>query len=185
MIDEIITDVLKAEGWDSYTNDPADRGGPTKWGITQKAWSECIGHPATEQEIKDINESAARIFYGDMYVVGPGFDRLPHLIMPLVIDSGVNSGVRAASKWVQRAVGTKQDGWIGPITIQKSMEANHVALFLKIVSYRCKLYGRLVARDPQLKAAQNAGFKLQARFASGWNNRVMSFLLKLAGNIEK
>ncbi len=184
MIDEIITDVLKAEGWDSYTNDPADRGGPTKWGITQKAWSEMIGHAATEQEIKDINESAARIFYNDIYVIAPGFDQLPYLIRPLVIDSGVNSGVRAASKWVQRAIGVKQDGWIGPITCQRAMEYNHISLFLKIVSYRCKLYGRLVARDPQLKAAQDAGFKLQARFASGWNNRVMNFLEKLADNIE-
>lgn len=185
MIDEIITDVLKAEGWDSYTNDPADRGGPTKWGITQKAWSEYRGRDVTEQDIKDITEAQARDFYEKLYVIGPRFNQLPYLIRPLVIDSGVNSGVRAASKWVQRAVGTKRDGWIGPITIQKAMEANHVSVFLRIVSYRCKLYGRLVAHDKQLKAAQDAGFKLQARFASGWNNRVMGFLEKLAGNIEK
>ena len=184
MIDEIITDVLKAEGWDEFTNDPADRGGPTKWGITQKAWSDCIGHPATEQEIRDINESTARMFYGDMYIVGPGFDQLPKMLMPLVIDSGVNSGVRAASKWVQRAVGAKQDGFIGPMTIRQVQESNHVSTFLRIVSYRCKLYGRLVGRDKQLKAAQDAGFKLQARFASGWNNRVMGFLERLAQNIE-
>ncbi len=184
MIDEIITDVLKAEGWDSYTNDPADRGGPTKWGITQKAWSEYHGIDATEDDIKAITEVQAREFYEKMYVTAPGFDRLPFLIRPLVIDSGVNSGVRAASKWVQRAIGVKQDGWVGPITCQRAMEYNHISLFLRIVSYRCKLYGRLVARDPQLKAAQDAGFKLQARFASGWNNRVMNFLEKLADNIE-
>ena len=184
MIQEIITAVLKAEGWDSYTNDPADRGGPTKWGITQEKWSDYIGHAATEQEIRDINESAARIFYGDMYIIAPRFDQLPELIQPLVIDSGVNSGVRAASKWVQRAIGAKQDGWIGPKSLNAAMDANHVSVFLRIVSYRCKLYGRLVARDPQLKAAQDAGFKLQARFASGWNHRVMSFLARLAQNIS-
>ncbi|MCB7129678.1 MAG: hypothetical protein J3T61_09090 [Candidatus Brocadiales bacterium] len=184
MIDEIITDVLKAEGWDSYTNDLADRGGPTKWGITQKAWSEYHGIEATEDDIKAITEVQAREFYEKIYVTAPRFNLLPYLIIPLVIDSGVNSGVRAASKWVQRAVGTKRDGWIGPITIQKAMEANHISIFLKIVSYRCKLYGRLVARDPQLKAAQDAGFKLQARFASGWNNRVMGFLERLAQSIS-
>jgi len=184
MIDEIITEVLKAEGWDSYTNDPADRGGPTKWGITQKRWAEYRGHDVTEQDMKDITEAQARDFYEKLYVIGPRFNHLPDLIRPLVIDSGVNSGVRAASKWVQRAVGAKQDGWIGPNTLQQVQESNHVSTFLRIVSYRCKLYGRLVAHDSQLKAAQDAGFKLQARFASGWNNRVMSFLQRLAGRIE-
>ena len=184
MIREIITDVLKAEGWDSYTNDPADRGGPTKWGITQKKWSEYVGHDVTAAGIADIDEMQAREFYEKMYIVAPHFDQLPELIQPLVIDSGVNSGVRAASKWVQRAVGAKRDGWIGPKTLQAAMKANHVSMFLRIVSYRCKLYGRLVAHDPQLKAAQDAGFKLQARFASGWNNRVMSFLERLAQNIS-
>ncbi|KKL16929.1 hypothetical protein LCGC14_2490650 [marine sediment metagenome] len=184
MIDEIITDVMKAEGWDSYTNDPADRGGPTKWGITQKKWSEHHGIEATEDDIKAITEVQARDFYEKKYVIAPRFNLLPYMIIPLVIDSGVNSGVRCASKWVQRAVGAKQDGWIGDKSIARAMESNHVSTFLRIVSYRCKLYGRLVARDAQLKAAQDAGFKLQARFASGWNNRVMSFLERLAQNIS-
>lgn len=32
-IDQLIDDVIAREG--GYTNHPADRGGPTRWGITQ------------------------------------------------------------------------------------------------------------------------------------------------------
>jgi len=184
MIDEIITDVLKAEGWDKYTNDPADRGGPTKWGITLKAWEEYRGHPVSEHDVQFITEAQARDFYEKLYVVGPKFNQLPEKLIPLVVDGGVNSGVRAASKWVQRAVGAKQDGWIGPETLQSVWNQEHLTTFLRIVAYRTKLYGRLVSRDPKLKLAQDAGFNLQAKFAGGWNNRIMGFVLGLAEDLK-
>lgn len=184
MIEGIITGVLKAEGWDKYTNDPADRGGPTKWGITQKAWSDHRGREVSEQDMQDITEAQARDFYEELYVIGPKFHQLPEKLIELVVDSGVNSGPRAASKWVQRAVGAKQDGWIGPATLQLVWDQNHLTTFLRVVAYRTKLYGRLVSRDPKLKLAQDAGFHLQARFAGGWNNRIMEFVLGLAEDLE-
>lgn len=184
MIDEIITHVLKAEGWDAYTNHPADKGGPTKWGITQKAWAGYRGHDVSEQDVQEITEAQARDFYEKLYVIGPKFHQLPDKLVPLVVDGGVNSGVRAASKWVQRAVGAKQDGWIGPKTIEAVYAQNQLTTFLRIVAYRTKLYGRLVSRDPKLKAAKDAGFRLQAEFASGWNNRIMDFVLGLAEDLE-
>ncbi len=184
MIEQIITDVLKAEGWDEYTNHPADKGGPTKWGITQEKWSEYVGYPASELDIQDITEAGAREFYRKLYIVEPQFDQLPQLLIPLVVDSGVNSGPKRASKWVQRAVGVRRDGQIGPKTLAAVRASNHIATFLRIVSFRCKLYGRLVSRDPKLKAAKDAGFRLQAEFAAGWNNRVMGFLEGLAEVID-
>ena len=57
MIDDLITEIMKAEGWDKYTNDPADRGGPTKWGITLKAWSEYHGLDLTAEDIQAITYS--------------------------------------------------------------------------------------------------------------------------------
>ncbi len=173
MIDELITEVMKAEGWDKYTNHPADRGGPTKWGITLKKWSEWRGYACAAREVEMITEPQARDFYEKLYIIGPRFNHLPERIMPLVVDCGVNHGVRRASKWVQRAVGTKQDGVLGPISLKAAMEANHISTHLRIVAMRVKLYGRLVSSDHS-----------QAVFAAGWNNRAAKFLITLAQSLK-
>jgi lysozyme family protein len=168
-IDDIITDILKAEGWDTYTNDPVDRGGPTKWGITQKAWSEYVGHAAPIDEIKAITEHQARIFYENMYIKAPKFDMLPPLLMPMVVDCGVNHGIRAASKWVQKAVGAKQDGVLGPKTLDAVTSTNLLAIYQRVAAYRFQLYGKIVSGDHS-----------QAKYAHGWNNRGSKWLFRLA-----
>lgn len=169
MIEEIITDILKAEGWDTYTNRPNDRGGPTKWGITLKAWSEWRGHDVTAEDVQSISEEQARDFYEMAYYIAPHFNQLPDMLKAMVMDCGVNHGVRAASKWVQRAVGAKQDGWIGPKTLAAVNEQNPIVTYQRICAYRFKLYGRIVTKDPT-----------QAEFAWGWNNRGAKWLMRLA-----
>jgi len=173
MIDDIITDVLKAEGWDAYTNDPADRGGPTKWGITRKAWADYRGRLVTEQEIKDITEAQARDFYELEYIIKPKFNQLSDMLAPMVVDCGVNHGVTRAAKWLQEAVSATVDGKIGPQTIQASQASSVVATYLKICAYRVKFYGRLVSRD-----------RSQAKFAAGWNNRAAKWIERLASELE-
>ena len=54
---DIIEKTMRREGWDKYTNRASDRGGPTKWGITQGAWSGYINRLATINEIKAITEA--------------------------------------------------------------------------------------------------------------------------------
>ncbi len=184
MIDNLITEVMKAEGWDKYTDHPADRGGPTKWGITLKAWSEWRGHDVSAIEVKNITEAQARDFYEKLYVIGPRFNQLPERIVPLVVDCGVNHGVRRASKWVQQAIGAKADGFIGPKSIQAALDCNPIATHLLISASRIKLYGRLVSSDPTLKAAKRAGFRTQAEFSAGWNNRAAKFLVTLAQSLK-
>ncbi len=183
-MDHLITAILKAEGWDAYTNHPADKGGPTKWGITLAAWEGYVGTPVLAADVKEITEQQARAFYAVEYIIKPGFDDLPPMIQDVVVDSGVNSGVRIASKWVQRAVKAKQDGRIGPQTLKAVSLVSPDAIYLRVLAYRIKLYGRLVTHGKQLKAAKAAGFRLQAEFASGWNNRAAGFLLSLADTID-
>ena len=173
MIDELITEVMKAEGWDTYTDHPADRGGPTKWGITLKAWQEWRAHDVSADDVKAITEPQARDFYEKLYVIGPSFHLLPDRIIPLAVDCGVNHGTGRASKWVQEAVGTKQDGVLGPISLKAAQDSNHIATYLQIVATRVKFYGRLVSKD-----------HTQAVFASGWNNRAAKFLVTLAQSLK-
>lgn len=172
MIDQIITDILKAEGWDTYTNDPADRGGPTKWGITQKAWAEWRGRDVTPEEVEQITEPQARDFYEEKYIVAPRFNHLPERIRALVIDCGVNHGTRTAAKWVQRAVGETQDGVIGPITLTAVHADNPIAVYSRIVGYRVRLYGKIVSDDPS-----------QRIWINGWMNRAAKWLDRLADSL--
>ncbi len=184
MIEDTITAILKAEGWDKYTNHPADRGGPTKWGITLRAWSDYLDRPLFADDIKAITEIEARTFYEQKYLREPQFDQLPHSLRELVVDSGVHSGPRRAAKWVQRACGAVQDGRIGPKTITAVWNTPPNVAYLRIIGYRLALFGRLVSRDPQLKAARKAGFRLQAEFAAGWVNRGVSFIQTLAEDLN-
>lgn len=180
MIDDLITDVMRAEGWDKYTDHPADRGGPTKWGITLKSWGDYLGKPVTAFNVRGITEAEARRFYLDKYVREPGFASLPDPLLSLVVDSGVNHGPRAATKWVQRSVGAKADGFLGPITLQAILQADVRSVYLKVLAHRVRLYGYLVTRDPRLKEAIAAGFRLQAENSNGWNNRAAKWLDRLA-----
>lgn len=175
MIYEIITSVMRREGWDKYTNHPADRGGPTKWGITLKAWQEYRGDwtSVTAEDVKAITEPQARDFYEKLYVYGPRFNQLPEKIVELVVDCAVHHGQRRAAKWVQRAVGSRQDGAVGRKTIAAAYAENSDAIILRIIAYRTKLFGRLVTNDPS-----------QAAFAAGWNNRAMKFALILADQLS-
>lgn len=172
MIDEIITDVLKAEGWDTFTNHPADRGGPTKWGITQKAWAEWRDRDVTVEEVQQITEPQARDFYESLYIVGPRFNQLPERLQAMVVDCGVNHGVVRAAKWVQRAVGAEQDGMIGPVTLTAVQNANHLAVYLSVCAHRQRFYSKLVSKDPT-----------QLVFLKGWTNRAMKWVDRLADSL--
>ena len=169
LFNEIITDILKAEGWDTYTNRPNDRGGPTKWGMTLKSYSEFQGRDVTIAELQAVTEPVARRFYLQKYILGPKFHELPEPLRGLVIDCGVNHGPRAASKWVQRAIGARQDGILGPRSYDKIKYSDPLEVAMRVLSSRVRLFGRIVTRDPS-----------QAENAHGWNNRAAKWLERLA-----
>lgn len=168
MIDEILNEVIKAEGR-KFTNHPDDRGGPTKFGVTLKAYQDYVDPEAAERTIRNLTEAEARAFYRRWYVELPRFDKVHPLVMPLLVDCGVNHGSQRAAKWFQKAVGAEEDGIIGPKTLAAADEVPATTVYLRICAYRFRLYGTLVTRDPS-----------QAVFASGWNNRGAKFLLGLA-----
>lgn len=104
MIPRIIEGVLQREG-EKFTNDPNDAGGPTKWGITQKALSAYLGRPASILEVQNLShDDAYKILYAN-YVSGPKFDlvaEMSELIGEELVDSGVNCGVSTATLWLQK-----------------------------------------------------------------------------------
>jgi lysozyme family protein len=105
-IDSIINAVLEREG-STYTNDPRDSGGPTKWGVTQDTLSQYLGHPATEQDVQELDHERAFGVYYTQYVRKPRFDEIAEISPPIaeeLIDTGVNCGTAVAAMFLQRAL---------------------------------------------------------------------------------
>jgi lysozyme family protein len=169
LIESVIDEVLRAEGGSKFTNNPADRGGPTKFGITQAKWSELLGVTATIDDIRNITEKEARDFYRNHYILAFNFHELRKPLIPLVVDCAVNHGRVRAAMWLQRAVGVKEDGVVGPKTIAAVDSAPWVQTYARICARRVRFYGAIVGRDHS-----------QAVFISGWNNRAAKWVEALA-----
>jgi len=153
-ISELIDDVIEKEGT-TFTDHPADRGGPTKFGITADTLLSWM--------VRNLSREMAAEIYEHLYYKEPKINHLPDKVIPVVFDSAVNHGPSQAIKWLQRAVGVKDDGIIGPVTIRAASTATDVVE--KIVSSRKHFYRRLVDRDVSQQA-----------FLAGWLRRADSFL---------
>lgn len=164
-INELLDEIIEREGR-TFTDHPEDRGGPTKFGITQQTLGNWLGRTATVDEVRNLDEHTAREIYKHLYVNQPGFNNIAdeHL-RALVVDSGVNHGVRRATRWLQQIIHADPDGFFGPKT--KATLECHDPLYVwrKYLAKRIKFYGTIVSLD-----------RSQAKFIRGWNRRAASFL---------
>lgn len=148
-LNALIDNLISVEG--GYVNNPNDRGGPTKYGITEKV---ARAHGYTG-DMKDLpRQTAFDIYYAD-YISGPRFDQVfsagYELLAEELIDTGVNMGPSVAAKFLQRWLTAlnnmgklypdlSADGMIGPRTISalKSL-GNHrgVATVDKVLTSAC------------------------------------------------
>jgi lysozyme family protein len=124
-IERLIDEVIDREG--GYVNHPADRGGPTRWGITQAVARQ---HGYTG-DLRTFPRHEAVAIYRRLYWLRPAFDRIalraPALAAEM-FDTGVNMGPAVAATFLQRALNAlnrgatdypdlRVDGAIGPITL--------------------------------------------------------------------
>ena len=96
-----INGVIGREG--RYSNDPADRGGETMWGITS-ATARAAGFAGPMAEMP--RETAVAI-YRQRYWIGPGLDRLASVDQALAVrllDIAVNMGSPVGVGFLQRAL---------------------------------------------------------------------------------
>ena len=156
--DEIIADVIERES-EKETNDPDDKGGRTKYGISEKANPEAW---ADGQVTKD----EAQAIYARKYITGPGFDKVVdfHLRAQLV-DFGVNSGPAVAIMKLQEILRVDVDGVIGPQTLTKLATVHPEAVSNGLVAARIRMICRIVKRDPS-----------QLKYLAGWIDRALEFL---------
>jgi lysozyme family protein len=126
MIDALIDGVIAKEG--GFSDHPADRGGPTRYGVTQEV-ARAYGYGGAMAQFP--RSEAVRI-YKLRYWLRPGFDRVADIypaVAAEMFDTGINMGVKAAGTLLQRALNVlnregrdygdlKPDGDCGPMTIQ-------------------------------------------------------------------
>ncbi len=170
-VEALIEDVIRREG--GFGDHQADRGGPTKFGITQATLSQHLGHAASAAEVEQLSLDQARQIYRRDYYQGPRIDQLPEGIQPFVFDSGVNHGPKRAIGFVQQVCNLAGfgslvvDGVCGPETIRATDDAARAMadwLLAALVEERRSFYQAIVRDDPS-----------QAVFLNGWLNRLAAF----------
>lgn len=125
MIEDLVDAVIEREG--GYANHPADRGGATCWGITERvARAEGYAGP-----MRTLPRSVAVAIYHRLYWERPRLDavatRAPQVAAEL-FDTGVNMGPAVGIGFLQRALNALNrgaadypdlavDGRVGPVTI--------------------------------------------------------------------
>lgn len=162
----IIAEIILREG-DTYTDNPDDRGGPTKFGITLATLSEYEGHPVTAEAVQALTETTATNVYQELFIRRPGFNLIADpALLGLMVDSGVQHGVERAAKWLQAALGVTPDGVVGANTQAALQTASAPLLYRKVLATRASFYGEIVERD-----------HAQAEWDHGWMNRLAEFIL--------
>lgn len=99
--------MLAKEG--GYVNDARDPGGETKFGISKRAWPDV--------DIKNLTRDQAKSIYFTAYWSQASCYAFPAPLDLILLDAAVHHGVSSAVKQMQRAIGVKADGQVGPTTI--------------------------------------------------------------------
>ena len=124
-IETMIEATIGKEG--GYVDHPADRGGPTRWGITQRV-ARANGYNG---EMRGLPRERAVAIYRQEYAVKPGFAAIAEIYPRLaeeLFDTGVNMGPSRPSIWLQEWLNAlnnggkhysdiAEDGDIGPGTL--------------------------------------------------------------------
>lgn len=134
--------ILEAEG--GFVDHPNDPGGATNMGITfntLKSWRQ--PDSITVDDVRNLTEDEAKQIYRANYWNAIGCDDLPDGVDLVTFDFGVNAGPGRSVKTLQRVIGVKDDGAIGPITLAAvaAVEPEHIVR--RFGELRMEFYRRL------------------------------------------
>ncbi|WZL88300.1 glycosyl hydrolase 108 family protein [Salinimicrobium sp. 3283s] len=148
-----------------YVNDPTDRGGETKYGISKRSYPHL--------DIRNLTlQQAEEIYYRDFWKVN-GLDNIVKYELALeLFDTGVNMGVGVAPRFLQEALNLmnrnqrdfadlKVDGKIGPVSIAAYKKVDDRILLKVLNGLQFRRYVEICERDPA-----------QEKYFNGWMKRV-------------
>jgi lysozyme family protein len=167
-VDRLIDALIEREG--GYADHPADRGGPTCFGITE-AVARAHGYRGP---MRQLPRDEAAVIYRRLYWLRPRFDeiarRCPRIAAEL-FDTGANMGPAVAATFLQRALtalnrnGTEYpdlvpDGRVGPATLAafdafldiRGRTGGETVLLRALEALQGERYLRLAERRPANEA---------------------------------
>ena len=159
--DRALPYILKFEG--GYVNDPADPGGATNMGITQREYTSWLTrHNLPNKDVKNITMDEVKSIYEEDYWIAGSCDKL--VLWPCNLahfDACVNCGTKQAAKFLQKALRLPDDGIIGPKTLITFNTAPADLTFTRMLFWRAHFYCDLAHSKPTLQ-----------KFLYGWLKRV-------------
>lgn len=181
-VQAIAKEIVAREG--GYVNDPDDRGGATKYGVTihtmRRLGLDLNGDGrVTSADVKQLTRAQAEAIFLEHYFTEPRIDELPEPLQATVFDMYVNAGSHAV-KILQRLLGkmgfpVTVDGAIGAKTIAATARAFAAAQDFMVDAYgieRRNYYFALAdrRRNNRKYARSRAGGK------GGWIKRAEAFM---------
>ena len=149
--------ILKWEGAE-FTNDPADKGGPTRYGITKRDYDEFLrSNGKLPQSVEFITLEEVHQIYTASYWSPVKAEETPSPLDLVCFDAATLMGVSRAISLLRSALKIPTGSASG---IDYHSISDPVALSLSIISAREARYRAIVAAD-----------HTQARFLKGWLNR--------------
>lgn len=154
-----LREVLRHEGgWSNHSEDP---GGITNLGVTKATYEDWVGHPVTEKIMRGLTVENVKPLYKTKYWDALRCDDLPYGVDLCVFDFGVNAGPNRAVRYLQRMIGAKEDGILGP---------HSLSLMNQFVRERGKIEAVTIYQD--MRREYYKLLKTFPTFGKGWMKRV-------------
>jgi lysozyme family protein len=126
--DKALAELLAPTMEGGLVDNPADPGGRTNLGITQRTLDGCRstipGLPAT---VDELTPATAALIYRPMFWDAVRGDELPEAIASCLFKQAVNQGVPRAIIELQDSLGLALDGHLGPVTLSAAARKDPVA----------------------------------------------------------
>ena len=135
--------LLAHEG--GFVNHPEDPGGATNLGVTKAVYEDWIGRSVTIDTIKGLTKEDVEPIYKKRYWNRIKGDLMPSGLDWMLFDWAVNSGPSAPVKTLQRNIGVRVDGSIGPKTMDALSRCDTAPTMRDIYESREAFYRRLSA----------------------------------------
>ncbi len=152
-----VSKTLVREGGDTFTDDATDRGGATKYGISQRAYPDV--------DIANLTEEKAReIYKHDYWDRMRGDDIVSQAVAENIFDLCVNMGVKAGSRLAQSSLDiSPADGIIGPQSLRVINGADEGLFKARFAISKMQRYADICNKDGS-----------QKKFLLGWLNRTLA-----------